>query len=302
MKSPAPVLLALAAMLLPGIAAAQLSESAAWAAYAPNQYQITPDITYLTAEGYESKLDLYVPRNATAATPVLMYFHGGFWVRGSKDASMLNILPYLEMGWAVVNVGYRLGRISLAPAAVEDARCALRWVVRNAATYRLDTTRIVTTGHSAGGHLSLMTGMLTPDAGLDDRCPGPEPLSVAAIIDWYGPTDVGDQLEGPHRQNAVVEWFGGMPNRFEVAERVSPLTYVRADLPPILTIHGDADTTVPYEHAVRLHAALEAAGAKHELHTVPGGAHGGFTRDQTVTIFQTINRFLREAGVTDGPR
>ena len=286
-------------MLLPGIAQAQISQSAAWAAYAPNQYQVTPDITYLTAEGYESRLDLYVPRNATEATPVLMYFHGGFWVRGSKDASMLNILPYLEMGWAVVNVGYRLGRTSLAPAAVEDARCALRWVVRNAQQYRLDTTRIVTTGHSAGGHLSLMTGMLTPEAGLDDRCPGPEPLGVAAIIDWYGPTDVGDQLEGPNRQNAVVEWFGGMPDRFEVAERVSPLTYVRADLPPILTIHGDADVTVPYAHAVRLHAALESAGAKHELHTVPGGGHGGFTREQTVEIFTRINRFLTDHGILD---
>lgn len=292
------LLVALAA-LSPAAAQSQLSSSAAWAAYAPNQYQITPDITYLTAEGYESRLDLYVPRNATAATPVLMYFHGGFWVRGSKDASVLNILPYLEMGWAVVNVGYRLGRTSLAPGAVEDARCALRWVVRNAQQYRFDTTRIVTTGHSAGGHLSLMTGMLTPEAGLDDRCPGNEALSVAAIVDWYGPTDVGDQLEGPNRQNAVVEWFGGMPDRFEVAERVSPLTYVRRDLPPILTIHGDADVTVPYSHAVRLHAALEAAGAKHELHTVPGGAHGGFTREQTVEIFNTIQRFLTDNGILD---
>ncbi len=280
-------------------AEAQLSPSAAWAGFAPNQCQVTPDITYLTADGYESRLDLYVPRNATAPTHVLMYFHGGFWVRGSKDASMLNILPYLEMGWAVVNVGYRLGRTSLAPGAVEDARCALRWVVRNAQQYRLDTTRIVTTGHSAGGHLSLMTGMLTPKAGLDDRCPGNEALSVAAIVDWYGPTDVGDQLEGPNRQNAVVEWFGGMPNRFELAQLVSPLTYVRRDLLPILTIHGDADVTVPYAHAVRLHAALEAAGAKHELHTVPGGAHGGFTREQTVEIFTTIQRFLNDHGILD---
>jgi acetyl esterase/lipase len=283
--------------VVPAAAAGQLSESAAWAAYAPNQYQITPDITYLTSEGYESRLDLYVPRGATAPVPVLMYFHGGFWVRGSKDASMLNILPYLEMGFAVVNVGYRLGRISLAPAAVEDARCALRWVFNNAEQYRLDTSRIVTTGHSAGGHLSLMTGMLTAEAGLDDRCPGNTPTQVAAIIDWYGPTDVGDQLQGPNRQNAVVEWFGGMPNRFEVAKRVSPLEYVRRDLPPILTIHGDRDVTVPYSHAVRLHEALAAVGAKHQLHTVPGGAHGGFSREQTVEIFTTIQRFLGEHGV-----
>jgi acetyl esterase/lipase len=281
-------------------AAAQLSESAIWAAYAPNQYQVTPDIVYSSSENYDSRLDLYVPRGATAPVPVLMYFHGGFWVRGSKDASVLNVLPYLEMGFAVVNVGYRLGRTSLAPAAVEDARCALRWVFRNAEQYRLDTSRIVTTGHSAGGHLSLMTGMLTPAAGLDDRCPGNEQPNVAAIIDWYGPTDVGDQLEGPNRQNAVVEWFGGMPNRFDVAKRVSPLEYVRADLPPILTIHGDRDVTVPYSHAVRLHEALERAGAKHELLTIPGGAHGGFTREQTVQIFETIQRFLDVHGITSG--
>jgi len=293
--------LALMAVLPPSLASAQLSESAIWAAYAPNQYQVTPDIVYLTSENFESRLDLYVPRGAQAPVPVLMYFHGGFWVRGSKDASMLNVLPYLEMGFAVVNVGYRLGRTSLAPAAVEDARCALRWVYRNAEQYRLDTSRIVTTGHSAGGHLSLMTGMLTPEDGLDDRCPGNEEPRVAAIIDWYGPTDVGDQLQGPNRQNAVVEWFGGMPSRFDVARRVSPLEYVRSDLPPILTIHGDRDVTVPHSHAVRLHEALEAAGAEHELLTIEGGAHGGFTREQTVEIFETIQRFLGEHGITSDP-
>jgi acetyl esterase/lipase len=293
--------LALAAAFIQTEASAQLTQSAIWAAYAPNQYQVTPDIVYLTSENFESKLDLYVPRGATAPVPVLMYFHGGFWVRGSKDASMLNVLPYLEMGFAVVNVGYRLGRTSLAPAAVEDARCALRWVFNNAEQYRLDTSRVVTTGHSAGGHLSLMTGMLTAEAGLDDRCPGNAPTS-AAMIDWYGPTDVADQLEGPNRQNAVVEWFGGMPNRFEVAKRVSPLEYVRRDLPPILTIHGDADRTVPYSHAVRLHEALEQAGAEHELHTVPGGAHGGFTLEQTTQIFDVIQNFLDETGITSPDR
>jgi acetyl esterase/lipase len=297
---PGLVLAAAFAAFVPVPAGAQLSESAAWAAFAPNQYQVTPDVTYLTAEGWESKLDIYVPRNTTAATPVLMYFHGGFWVRGSKDASMLNVLPYLEMGWAVVNVGYRLGRVSLAPGAVEDARCALRWVYRNAEPYRLDTSRIVVTGHSAGGHLSLTTGMLTSEAGLDDRCPGPESLRVAAVINWYGPTDVGDLLHGANRRDAVVEWLGGMPNRYEVAERVSPMKYVRADLPPILTIHGDADAVVPYEHAVRLHAALDRAGARNELHTVPRGGHGGFTREESVRIFERIQRFLRDHGVVGG--
>jgi acetyl esterase/lipase len=297
------IIVPLGAVLLAAVAnpvSAQLSPEALWAAQAASEYRIVPDVPYVTSGGVESRLDLYLPRNPTGPTPTVLYFHGGFWVRGSKDASMLNILPYLEMGWAAVNVGYRLGGVARAPAAVEDALCALRWVIRNAGEYQLDVARIVVTGHSAGGHLSLATGMIPASAGLDANCAGDEPLSVAAVVNWYGPTDVGAFLDGPHRQNAVVEWLGSGPDRFEVAERVSPLSYARRDLPPILTIHGDADQVVPYSQAERLHEALEAAGARHELHTIPGGGHGGFSMDQTAAIFGTIQRFLSEHGITDG--
>ena len=89
---------------------------------------------------------------------------------------MLRALPYLEMGFAVVNVTYRLARVSEAPAAVEDCRCALRWVIQNAKEYGLDVNRLVVTGYSAGGHLALTTGMLPASAGLDRQCPGPDNL------------------------------------------------------------------------------------------------------------------------------
>lgn len=262
------------------------------AAQLANDYRIVPEITYLVAEGHASELDLYLPRNVAGPSPVVLYFHGGWWVRGSRQASALAVQPYLRMGWAAVNVSYRLGNVSLAPAAVEDALCALRWVIRNAETYNLDPTRIVATGHSAGGHLSLMLAMLPDDSGLDARCAGPEPLRVAGAINWYGVTDVADHLQGPNLQPPVVEWFGAMPDRFEVAARVSPLTYTRSGLPPILSIHGDADRAVPYDHATRLDAALRAAGSPHELHTVPGGGHGGFTPGQTAEIFARIQAFL----------
>src|SRR5688572_5622169 len=101
----AAALIALA--VLPWAAHGQLSEQAFWAARAASEYRIVPDVTYLTANNFESKLDLYLPRTPSGPTPTLLYFHGGFWVRGSKDASLLNVLPYLEMGWSVVNVGYR---------------------------------------------------------------------------------------------------------------------------------------------------------------------------------------------------
>jgi len=281
----------------PTEANAQLGETSSFLAHVSNQYRVIPNLTYHVASNQENKLDLYVPRGATGPTPVLMYIHGGGWVGGTKESSVLRILPYLEMGWAVANVEYRLGAVARAPAAVEDGLCALRWVIRNAGQYNLDTSRIVTTGNSAGGHLALTTGMIPASAGLDRECPGSEELSVAAIINWYGITEVGDLLAGPNTRSYAVEWMGSLENRFEIAERVSPMTYVRAGLPPTLTIHGDADPTVPYQHAIMLHEKLDELGVPNELHTVPGGRHGGFNREQTLAIFETIRRFLSQHGL-----
>ncbi len=281
----------------PTTATAQLDDTGAFLAYVSNQYRVRPNLTYHVASGHENKLDLYLPTNASGPTPVLMYIHGGGWVGGAKEVNILRILPYLEMGWAVANVEYRLGAVARAPAAVEDLLCALRWVIRNADDYNLDPGRIVTTGNSAGGHLALTTGMIPASAGLDRECPGPEELSVAAIINWYGITDVGDLLDGRNMKSYAVEWLGSLEDRFEIADRVSPMTYVRAGLPPILTIHGDADPTVPYQHALDLHEALEAVGVPNSLHTVPNGRHGGFNREQQVAVFETIQSFLSEHGL-----
>ena len=262
-----------------------------------NQYRIHANITYKVANGYEAKLDVYEPRDTDEPRATVIYIHGGGWTGGTKEGVALRLLPYLQMGLAVVNVEYRLARVSPAPAAVEDCRCALRWVIRNADRYKFDTSKLVVTGGSAGGHLSLMTGILDPASGLDDSCPGDEQLKVAAVVNYYGITDVVDILDGPHRQTYAVTWLGGMPNREAVARRASPLTYVRSGLPPILTIHGDADTTVPYVHATRLHKALDKKNVPNELLTIPGGKHGGFNSEETLKIDHTIRAFLKKHGI-----
>src|SRR5689334_14233104 len=140
------------------------------------------------------------------------------------------------MGWNVVNVEYRLGKVSLAPAAVEDCLCALRFVAAHANTYGIDPARLVVSGGSAGGHLALTTGMIPESAGLDRQCPGAPLPKVAAIVNFYGITDVEDLLDGPNRKSYAVAWLGSQPNREAIAQRVSPLTYVRSGLPPILSI------------------------------------------------------------------
>ena len=279
-----------------------MPDAATWAAEIGARYYVAPNITYLVANKYEAKLDLYVSRNAsaTALAPTIIYIHGGGWMGGDKNGSILRLLPYLEMGWSAVNVEYR-GGPATAPAAVEDCRCALRWVIRNAPKYNLDVNKLVVTGESAGGHLSLTTGMLPVSAGLDRQCSDPAEskaeLKVAAIINWYGVTDVVDVFEGANQQPFAVRWLDGLPNSKEVARRVSPLQYVRAGLPPILTIHGDADKVAPYNHAVRLHKALDEAKVPNQLLTIKGGDHGSFKRDEFIGIYVTIREFLKKQGI-----
>lgn len=289
----------------PAAARAQLSDTASFLADVSNQYRIVPDVVYHVASNHENTLDLYRPVNPSGPTPVLMMIHGGGWVAGTKEGQSLRLLPYLEMGWAVVNVSYRLVQVARAPAAVEDCLCALQWIARNAERYNFDVTRIVTTGNSAGGHLALTSGMVPASAGLGRQCvsgnfSGPPTIPtvpVSAVINWYGITDVADLIRGPNTKGYAVEWLGGLFNREAIARAVSPLTYVRAGLPPILTIHGDADPLVPYEHATGLHKALDGAGVPNELHTVAGGGHGGFNRDETLDIYNTIYRFLNRHGL-----
>ncbi len=284
--------LAWVVLALPALAQGTAEQRAAVAMAA--EYRIVPNVVYGIQNNFETKVDLYLPRGVQGPAPTLIQIHGGGWVGGSKEGNSLRFLPYLEMGWAVVNVQYRLGPVALAPAAVEDSLCALRWVIRNAEQYGFDTARIVLTGYSAGGHLALTTGITPPSAGLDRQCPGNEPLRVAAIVNWYGITDVGDLLDGANMRSYAVQWMGSMPNRYEIAERVSPLTYVRGGLPPVLTIHGDADPVVPYSHATRLRDALNRAGVSNRLHTVRGGGHGNFTVDEYQQVYEAVRQFLRE--------
>ncbi len=149
--------------------------------------------------------------------------------------------------------------------------------------------------HSSGGFLALMTGMLSPDAGLDDACPADvkaPPMKVAAIVNWFGISDVNEILTGPDRRTYAVAWLSGAADKRAVARQSSPLTYVHAGQPPVLTILGDHDSVVPYSQATTLKAALDKAGVRNELVTIPGGDHGNFSDPETLRAFREVWRFL----------
>lgn len=262
------------------------------------------NVVYLRANGWEGRLDVYAQRNETP-TPTVLFIHGGGWTMGTKEAIVPSLLPWLAMGYSVVNVEYRLASVSLAPAAIEDSRCALRWVYANAKEYGFDTARLITTGQSAGAHLALMTALVPANAGFDRLCLTVAEPKVAAVVNFYGITDVADLLDGPSKnpfpwpenRPYAVWWLGNQPNRAEIAKAASPLTYVRPGIPPIISIQGDSDPTVPYSHSVRLHEALKKAGVVNEHITIPKGLHGNFTLDQMQHAFARIEAFLNANGL-----
>lgn len=300
----------LATLMLVLAAGAQAQQSASDFAWAVGpETEARTNLVYAVASGQELKLDLYLPWPRSKAVPLLVHFHGGGWIAGSKEGSTLHLLPYLAQGYAVATVEYRMAKVAPAPAAVEDARCALRYLGMRAGELKIDTQRIVVTGGSAGGHLALMAGMLPAGNRFDRGCATPEAdrwvngrepaLKVAAIVNWFGITDVADLLQGANAKHYAIEWFGAMPDdeRARLAREVSPLSLVRRDGPPVITIHGDADTLVPYSHAQRLHEALSKAGVNNQLITIPGGGHGAFGREHQLKAAAAIQAFLLKQGL-----
>jgi acetyl esterase/lipase len=262
-----------------------------WASLAGQRFRAQRDVVYRTVNGKGLTLDLYVPFDRTPG-PTAVYIHGGGWENGSKEQYILWYLPYLELGMRVVAVRYRLSGEAPAPAAAEDCDCALWWVFQHGAEYGIDTRRIVVTGGSAGGHLALLTafggsGFSCPDS----AAPAPRP---AAIVNYYGPTDLVQLYrEG---MGSLRKWLRAAPAPEDLARQLSPLTWVRKGLPPVLSLHGDADKTVPYEQATKLHTALAAAEVPNELITIRGGAHGRHTWSDADTIRaqRAIEGFLRQ--------
>lgn len=250
-------------------------------------YQIEANIRYSLHP--ETVLDIVQARApALQDRPGVIVIHGGGWVEGDKERMLEAFcLPFVQHGFVVANVEYRLAQAATAPAAVNDVLEAAKWFRDRAADYKVDPNRIIVIGSSAGGHLAMMVGMAPESAGL-----GPS-IKIAAIINFYGISDVPDQLEGPHLQSYAVTWIPGQPDRMALAKKLSPIAYVRKGLPPVLSIHGDADPVVPYGQSVRLTKELKAAGDQAELITVRGGEHG-FQPEEMSKLWPQIFKWLKK--------
>jgi acetyl esterase/lipase len=267
------------------------------------RYEISRDLTYSVRDGRAMQLDLYLPRREDALNPdvVVMFMHGGCWISGSKEDAIPHLDPFLELGMTVANVEYRLAHVAYAPAAIDDCRTALYWLIEHARDFGYDPSKMIVAGVSSGGHLALMTGILGP-ANLPTRpehslatalaparaAPGG---AIKAILNWSGMTDMTDLLSGPQRTNYAAAWFGDVGIE-PLARLVSPVYAVRPSMAPVLTIHGTADPVVPFSQALKLQDALSTAGVRHQFLGIPEAGHGAYSPSQRNAAHQALREFL----------
>jgi len=263
----------------------------------PKNYSAQLDVVYTKVGDWDGRMDLYVATKEKDPTPIVINIHGGGWNHGTKE-SQTEFNSFFKAGYAVANVEYRLTPQATAPAAIEDVRCALIYIIKNAKELNIDVNKIVVMGGSSGGHLALMAGLLANDHRFDKNCSGVENIKVPAIIDKYGIADVWDWGYGPNlRSKSATNWLGVYAKDKDFAASVSPITYVNKNSPPTFIVHGDSDPTVPYQQSVELYKKFIEAGVKTEFITVPGGLHGKFSADKNSEVNKSIMEFLKSLGL-----
>lgn len=255
---------------------------------------VEKDITYCTVDGVELKMDVYYPSENNGRFPVRMYVHGGGWSKGDKaqGAGAIEIPELQKAGFLVVSVNYRLAPEYVFPAMIEDVKCAVRSLRAHADEYNLDPNRIGVWGGSAGGHLVALLGTSDESAGFDVGEYLEYSSRVQAVVDMFGPTDLTVQFEGGYEGASRV--FDGFD-----ATLASPVTYVTADDPPFLILHGEKDALVPIEQSEILLAALQSVGVPAELVPVVNANHsfkpdGGEISPSRREIAQLVVAFFEE--------
>ena len=230
----------------------------------------------------------------TTAKPTLIYIHGGAWHGGVKESALWSLMPYIQKGWQVVNVEYRVGG-NTAPQAADDVLLAMKWLAEHADEYAIDRNNIVISGDSAGGHLALLAGLVSTEpknpAYLGDK------LTIKAIVNWFGIADIGllnDYLDDNNQWNYPSRWAGNNDMLELIIADYSPLRYVNAQSPAVISIHGDADKVVPIEQSEVLHQKLSQAGVNNQLVRIKGGRHLGFSEPQFQDIYQQVFTFLNQ--------
>ncbi|MBV9596827.1 MAG: alpha/beta hydrolase [Chloroflexi bacterium] len=249
---------------------------------------VVENIVYSCDPGYRPLfLDLRIPRTGEGPKPLVVWVHGGGWMQGSRRRLPPNLFKHrlhdrmVEHGYAVAAIDYRLAREAPFPGMLLDLLAAIRWLRAHAAGFNLDARRVVVWGESAGGHMAAMIAVCTRLEGVARTGEYFEqPEQTQAVVDWYGPSDftrpavraaASSSQESPRTPEHPIQVMQQSCD-WSLAD-MSPATYVRADLPPILLAHGSADEQVPVDQSRSFYAKLRAAGAEVDYMEVEGAMH-----------------------------
>lgn len=215
------------------------------------------DIPY--AAGDRRSLDVYRPRQAGGPAPIVVFWYGGSWERGTKERYRFVGAALASQGFVAVLPDYRVYPEVKFPGFVDDGAAAVAWVVEHAEAIGGDPRRIFLAGHSAGAHLA---AMLAYDDSRLTRL-GVSARSVRGFIGLSGPyvLDPNDAIlrtifSAPY---ALADW--------------QPVRFVKPGAPAALIIHGEADDIVAVGHARKMAQALEAAGSEVKLQIYPARGH-----------------------------
>lgn len=260
---------------------------------------IVPNIAYREGQERAWKLDLVMPKErGDTPRPGIVFIHGGGWRSGDKrTGSFLNgAIEYAKKGYVCITINYRLLDEAPFPACVEDVKNAVRWFRASAEKYNLDPQRIGGYGNSAGAHLVSMLGLVKKEAGLEGDGPFQEQSSLLQAV-CASATPADFRLFGGGRAANSGLIAGDEATLEARARQASPITYVAADAPPFLLIHGTADTTVNVKHGDSFAAALKAAGAKDVTYLrIDGSGHGVFNEHAAQTGPAMAEFFKRTLG------
>jgi len=244
--------------------------------------QAQKNIVYAETSGGPQLLDLFTPANADGPVPLIIWIHGGGWKNGSKENCLPIRTGFIEHGYAVASINYRLTGTAPFPAQIEDCKAAVRWLRVHAKEYGLDANHFGVWGSSAGGHLAALIGTSGDAEGFDTGENMEVSSRVQAVCDYYGPSDFmtmgtvpGFEMHARADSPEAALLGGSAAEKPEAAKAASPVSYATPDDPPFLIVHGDSDRTVPPDQSRRMDAALRKAGVETGLIILPGAGHVG---------------------------
>lgn len=257
------------------------------------------DVTYSVVPGFRPLVvDLYMPAGS-ARRPLVIYIHGGGWVGGhTRHSGALSDFPRVlaklaSEGFVVASLEYRLSDEAPFPAALQDARAALRFLRANAARYHIDPARVGVWGGSAGGHLAALVATSCGDTSLDPSpaagaAPAPGSECVQAAVTWYGVFDFAP-MAARQGNGSELKFLGcnGVCDATRIA-RASPVTYIGAGDPPFLLIHGEKDATVDVSQSRLAEARLRAAGVPVTAIYIPDVDHSFIGQKPETTRAATL--------------